>query len=138
MAKKRETAAKATKTLAKTDKSGAMARVPVPDHLLAQFHQLTEGLPAVQHRKTFGSPASYIEGRMFAALHGEDLILKLEPADALIVLNMDDAGLFEPMEGRRMNGWVKVPGSMLQSETELRRWVEKSYEFVKALPPKKK
>ena len=48
----------------------------------------------------FGYPAYFINGNMFAGIHGEKLFLRLSDADmADIMKNCKDVNAFEPMLG---------------------------------------
>lgn len=50
-------------------------------------------------------------GKSLAGAYGPDLVFRLaEPARAE-ALALEGAHMFEPMAGRRMNGWVQVPPS---------------------------
>ena len=74
----------------------------------------------------FGSRGLRTGRKFFAIWWHEQLVLKLPAASAERLIAAGDAQPFDPMEGRRMNGWV-----LLQSGTdwpalshEARTWVE--------------
>jgi hypothetical protein len=64
--------------------------------------------PAVSAGKLFGHPCLKIAGKVFVCEHDGELLAKL-PAERIDELKAQDARDFEPMAGRKMNGWVKVP-----------------------------
>jgi hypothetical protein len=40
------------------------------------------------------------------------------------------------MRGREMDGWLRVSGSAVGTDAELRRWVAHDVEYVRSLPPR--
>ncbi len=94
-------------------------------------------LPGAQSRKTFGYPASFIDGKMFAGLYDDYLILRLSPDDLAAFLKIEGARPFEPMPGRSMGGYAVVPPSILNSAQALTEWTGKAFDYAKSLPAKK-
>lgn len=64
--------------------------------------------PAVVSGKLFGHACLKIGGKVFVCEHDGELLIKLPP-ERLAELKRGRARDFEPMAGRRMNGWIKVP-----------------------------
>ena len=56
----------------------------------------------------FGSKGLRTGTKFFAIWWHEQLVLKLPPAQIEGLVQTGKATLFEPMEGRQMNGWVVV------------------------------
>jgi hypothetical protein len=99
-------------------------------------------IPGVSARKTFGAPAYYIEGKMFACVHGEGVVLKL-PAETLTdVFKRDDVVTFDPGgQGVVMGGWVKINRKDSTGYGEDEALFHEAIEYVAELastPPKKK
>jgi hypothetical protein len=87
--------------------------------------ETVEGGPVTQGTM-FGSKGLRTGTKFFAIWWHEQLVLKL-PADRLQELIASGAGeLFEPMPGRRMNGWVLLHGTEGWDPvvTAARTWVE--------------
>jgi TfoX/Sxy family transcriptional regulator of competence genes len=88
----------------------------------------------VSEKKMFGGLAFLTSGNMTVGVHGDDLIVRIDP-DAM------DAMLAEPgvrpfdMTGRPMRGWILVASEGL-SDDELERWIEQARSYVHTLPPK--
>jgi TfoX/Sxy family transcriptional regulator of competence genes len=60
----------------------------------------------------FGSKGLRTGKKFFAIWWHEQLVLKLPPAQIEQLVTAGNGALFEPMEGRQMNGWVVVaPGT---------------------------
>jgi len=90
-------------------------------------------------RKMFGCPCYFVNNNMFTGVHQESIILRLSPDDrAAIVQEHDEVGNFEPMEGRPMREYMALPETVVEDEVEFQRWIDKSYAFASALPPKAK
>ncbi|MGH2521985.1 MAG: TfoX/Sxy family protein [Anaerolineales bacterium] len=112
---------------------------PAPEALVQVFDKAIQALPDVQPRKMFGYPCAFTRGQMFAGLHQESMILRLEENDRTRFLGQA-AGvrMFEPMPGRPMREYVVVPQAILTSEPGLAQWLKKSFEYAQSLPPKVK
>ena len=81
---------------------------------------------AVSAGTMFGSRGLRTDTKFFAIWWHEQLVLKLPSGRVDELVDAGDAQPFEPMEGRKMNGWV-----VLQPTTdwpalsdEAREWVE--------------
>jgi TfoX/Sxy family transcriptional regulator of competence genes len=86
-------------------------------------------------RKMFGYPAAFANGNLFMALHEENFILRLSKQQ---IARMKGARPFEPVPGRKMKEYVVAPKSLVKNKTALRRWVNRSLEYVLSLPTKTK
>jgi hypothetical protein len=58
----------------------------------------------------FGCAGLRTGRRFFAIRWHEQLVVKLPPVRLAQLVESGDGHPFEPMEGRRMNGWVVLPG----------------------------
>ena len=96
---------------------------------LADFH--------CEQKKMFGCPADFVNGNMFAGVHGEGLFLRL-PVDAQLefMAAHPEVTILEPMPGRRMKEYVVVPGSVLADEPVFLKWLSRSFDYAMSLPPK--
>jgi len=117
--------------------SGAKNRWrPAPAELIARFDEALSSVPDAERRQMFGYPCSFINGQMFAGLHQENMILRLSQEDRAQFLQIDQARPFEPMPGRTMKEYVVVPPSVLDSKSQLSKWLEKASAYARSLPPK--
>src|SRR5712691_3591079 len=104
--------------------------------LIELFSRVAPGAPAEQ-RKMFGYPAAFVDGHMFIGLHQDDFILRL-PEDARAeLLEKKGARVFEPMPGRPMKEYVVAPAALIKDEGALRKWISRSLQYARSLPPKK-
>ena len=100
--------------------------------LVASFLAYTGELE-VEPRKMFGYPCCFLNNNMMTGLHEENWILRLSEEDRESI----DAEGFAPM-GRRMREYIVIPPTTIDDEEALRALLQKSYDFVKTLPPKVK
>ena len=110
---------------------------PASDAWMSAFDQATADVPAVQRRKMFGYPAAFVNGKMAAGLHEVGLVLRLSAEDQKALLAKGGRP-FEPMPGRVMGGFIVAPAAMADRPAELKRWLQRSYEYAGSLPAKKK
>ena len=105
-----------------------------PEALVRTFEGALKDFPMAGRRLTFGSPSAMIDGKMFAGLHNDKMILRLSEQDAAA---MPGGKPFEPMPGRAMRGWVVVAPRILGSPRELNAWMEKAMKWTRGMPAKK-
>jgi hypothetical protein len=56
-----------------------------------------------------GNPGLRLDGRIFAMLVGEDLVVKLDPGLVSRLVGSDGAFAFDAGKGRPMRAWLRVP-----------------------------
>jgi TfoX/Sxy family transcriptional regulator of competence genes len=86
-------------------------------------------------RKMFGGIAFMVGGNMAVGVIGDDLMVRLDPADAEQALNEPHT---RPMDftGRPMKGMIFVDSDCTASERDLTEWVEAGADFAASLPSK--
>ena len=99
--------------------------------------QAAEPFPLVERRKMFGGLALFINGHMFAGVHGHKIVLRLGEVERGKAQAEAGAQPFEPMPGRLMKEYVVVPEPVWSSPEALEEWLRSSVEYVGVLPPKK-
>jgi len=102
------------------------------------FGRIVPDAPGVEKRKMFGYPCSFLNGNMFLGVHGDNIIIRLSAADAAEFRETPGAHTFEPAPGRAMKEYSVVPPALLASASELEAWIQRSLDYVGALPPKEK
>ena len=109
-----------------------------PEELVQFLSQKMENVNC-DYRKMFGYPAYFINGNMFAGIHGEKLFLRLSESDVEEIMNAHlNVTCFEPMPGRAMTGYVVLPKPIYSDEKLFDKWLEKSVKYVSTLPSKQK
>jgi len=88
-------------------------------------------------RKMFGGIAFMIAGNMAVGVIGDDLMVRLDPADAEKAVAEPHV---RPMDftGRPMKGMVFVDAHGTGDEAGLADWVEAGADFAASLPPKQR
>ena len=85
--------------------------------------------------KMFGGIGFTIGGNMAVGVINDDLIVRLDPADAEKALAEDGVREFD-FTGRPMKGWIFVGSERTEEDDGLAEWVEAGAHFAASLPPK--
>lgn len=85
----------------------------------------------------FGGIAFMLAGNMAVGVTGEDLMVRLDPADAERALSEPHT---RPMDftGKPMKNMVYVGPQGTERDEDLAAWVEAGADFASSLPPKAK
>ena len=109
--------------------------VELADRLRDLVEVASEG-EAVTEKKMFGGLAFLVGGHMAVAVSGQGgLMVRVEPAET-------DALLAEPgaspmvMQGRELDGWLRVSADAVADEAALAVWVSRGSAYAGSLPPK--
>jgi TfoX/Sxy family transcriptional regulator of competence genes len=91
--------------------------------------------PAVAEKKMFGGLAFLTDGNMTVGVHGDELIVRLDPHEIEPAVEQVGVRPFT-VGGRTMRGWILVDGEMLDDPV-LDGWLARARDFVATLPPKR-
>ena len=92
--------------------------------------------PGLSEKGMFGGLAFLVHGNMAVSASGQGgLLLRVDPADTEMLVAEEHVGPME-MRGREMNGWLRVADEAVESDDDLRRWVDIGVAYARALPPK--
>ena len=83
----------------------------------------------------FGGIAFMLHGNMCVGVWQTSMIARLGPEEASAALKEPNMVEFD-ITGRPMQGWVVVEAEGIDTDRQLRRWVERAVEFVETLPRK--
>ena len=90
-----------------------------------------------QRRMMFGYPVYFVNNNMFTGTHQHNVFLRLsERSRKEILSENDEVSLFEPVKGRVMKEYVVLPDSILKNNRMLKKWLNRSYDYVSSLPVK--
>ncbi len=109
-----------------------------PVHLMELFDGSLPDDARVERRKMFGYPAGFVNGNMFAGVHQENIVLRLDEAERVAAQREHAARTFEPMPGRPMRDWIVAPARFEADAALLREWVGRAFAFAASLAPKGK
>ena len=109
-----------------------------PEALVKFFDDKVSGI-VCERRKMFGYPCCFIRGNMFIGTFGENIVLRLGPADRERALAAHkDLAVFEPRPGRKMGEYVVVPQRIRDRAAVFDGLLERSVEYARSLPSKQK
>ncbi len=92
-------------------------------------------MPGVVEKKMFGGVAWLVHGNMSVGIHKDQLIVRLDPADAQALLEQDGVRVFD-ITGRPMKGWLMVGPDACGDASSLAVWVDRGVRFARTLPRK--
>ncbi len=101
-----------------------------------RVRELVLGRKGVDELKMFGGVAFTLNGNMFIGVVKNDLVVRFPPEDTGAVMAKPHA---RPMDftKRPMNGWAFVGPAGYKTAKQLASWVERSWSYASAMPPKK-
>jgi TfoX/Sxy family transcriptional regulator of competence genes len=106
------------------------------EELADRLRKVVQDEPALTEKKMFGGLAFLINGNMAVSASSKGgLLLRVDPARTESLLSEPEVGRFE-MRGREMDGWLRVDATVVDSDRELRRWVDIGVAYARSLPPK--
>jgi TfoX/Sxy family transcriptional regulator of competence genes len=103
--------------------------------LAGRVREVLSGTEALAEKKMFGGIAFLLNGNMCCGINGDDLILRLDPAETEDALGRPHVRMFD-MTGRPMKGWLMIAPDGVATDDELRSWVDRGVAFAGSLPPK--
>ena len=86
-------------------------------------------------KKMFGGIAFLLNGNMCCGLHGNEMIVRLDPQQTDKALSERHTRLFD-LTGRPMKGWILVEPKGLATDRQLGKWVGVATKYAASLPPK--
>ena len=92
----------------------------------------------ITRRKMFGYPAAFANGNLFIGLHQDDFIMRLSEKDRARFVAEFGERTFEPMKGRPMREYVRLPEELLGDARKRAAWIRRSLQYAEAITPKPK
>jgi hypothetical protein len=93
-----------------------------------------KGLPFIE-KKMFGGVGYLLHGNMACGVHGEGLIIRVDPDKHAGLLKRPHVKPFD-MTGRPMKGWLVVEAEGYKTSKQLSAWIKEGVGFALTLPPK--
>ena len=103
--------------------------------LAARIQQALSQQKGIAEKKMFGGVAFMLHGNMLVGVWENSLIARLGPEQGDAALGQPHVAPFD-VTGRPMKGWVMVAPEGIDTDDELRGWIERAVEFVATLPRK--
>jgi len=113
-----------------------MAWTKSPQSLIDLFDKSVPSSVTVARRKMFGYPAAFANGNLFIGLHQNDFIMRLSEEDRTRFSARYGERIFEPMKGRQMREYVRLPEELLADARKRAPWIRRSLEYAEGIKPK--
>lgn len=106
------------------------------DEILAErVRSHLAGMPLLVEKKMFGGIGFLLQGNMACGVHGENLIVRVDPQEYETLLARPHVRPFD-MTGKPMRGWIFVLPEGVESQAELAEWIKMGLEYAGSLPGK--
>lgn len=106
------------------------------DDLADRIRRVVQDEPGLSERRMFGGLAFLVNGNMAVSASSRGgLLLRVDPAQTESLVDHEHVRRFE-MRGRAMNGWLHVDVEVLETDDELRQWVNHGLTYTRSLEPK--
>ncbi len=89
----------------------------------------------IVEKKMFGGVGALLNGNMLVGVWKTSLIVRVGPEQYDEVLAEEHVQKFD-ITGREMRGWVLVEADGVESDAQLRAWIDRGLRFVRGLPKK--
>jgi hypothetical protein len=109
--------------------------VAFDEALAARVRDVLGDTDGLHEKRMFGGLAFLLNGNMCCGVHGNDLIVRLDPEQTEEALRQQDVRVFD-LTGRPMKGWVLVAPGGIETDDDLRSWTAKGVAFAGSLPAK--
>jgi TfoX/Sxy family transcriptional regulator of competence genes len=103
------------------------------ESLAVRVRPLVAGVEGVVEKKMFGGLAFLVHGNTSVGVHGNELIVRIDPAQTATALAESGVRRFD-ITGRPMKGWIMIAAETL-SEERLAKWVARGIAYARSLPP---
>jgi TfoX/Sxy family transcriptional regulator of competence genes len=104
--------------------------------LADRIRNLLQAEPSLTSREMFGGIGFMLNGNMICGVIREGMIARVGPQAYDALLAEPGVQVFD-MTGRQMRGWVVVEPQAVESDRQLKTWVERAAAFVRTLPAKR-
>lgn len=106
------------------------------EELANRIREVVRGESGLSEKRMFGGLAFLVHGNMAVSASSQGgLLLRIDPAQAESLVQQQHVRRFE-MRGREMDGWLRVDVQSLETDDELRRWVDHGLTYARSLSPK--
>lgn len=106
------------------------------EDLAVRVRELIGSGPAVTEKRMFGGLAFLVGGHMAVAASGQGgLLVRCDPEESEALVAEDGVERMV-MQGRPMDGWLRVEVDPGAPDDALRRWVDTGVGYARSLPPK--
>jgi TfoX-like protein len=105
------------------------------EDLAARIRRQLGKRAGVVEKRIFGGLAFLVNGNMACGVHGQELIVRLDPLDTDRALQQKHTHIFD-LSGRPMKGWILVRPAGLTRTDALAKWIKTGVTYAGSLPVK--
>lgn len=105
------------------------------DKLAARIRQSLGKRTGLTEKQMFGGIAFLLNGNMCCGVHGDEMILRIDPQETERALRERHTRAFD-LSGRPMKGWILVQSGGLARAEALAKWVNMGVKYAGSLPAK--
>jgi TfoX/Sxy family transcriptional regulator of competence genes len=87
-------------------------------------------------KKMFGGIGFLLNGNMCCGVIGAEMVIRLDPEQTDKALASKYTRIFD-FSGRPMRGWIYVGAQAIETESDLKHWLQIGTKYAGSLPPKK-
>ena len=106
------------------------------EQLAERVRKAVKGQAGLVEKKMFGGIAFLIDGNMSVGIHGDELIVRIDPDETGAALKEPGVRPFD-ISGRPMKGWLLVGGNGIEGSKSLGKWIRRGVDYAASLPKKK-
>jgi TfoX/Sxy family transcriptional regulator of competence genes len=104
--------------------------------LADRIRKVVGGERGLSEKRMFGGLAFLIDEKMAVSASSKGgLLLRIDPTQTVSLVSEPHVRPVE-MRGRAMDGWLRVDAEALETEDDLRHWVNHGVAYARSLPPK--
>src|SRR2546425_7936134 len=103
----------------------------------ARVRKALAGRQGITEKEMFGGIAFLLGGNMCVGIHGDDLIVRIQPPTTEAMLKEPGAKPFDLAGARAMAGWLLVAPAGYRTEATLPTWLPRGVGFAPSLPTKR-
>jgi hypothetical protein len=119
-----------------SDSLGTIGPMAYDEALAGRIRDLIGPDPELTEKRMFGGLAFLLGGHMTAAASRDGgMMLRIDPEHADDLVAVDGVSRMV-MNGREMDGWLRVAEPVIATDEALRTWLAHGVTFVKAMPPR--
>ena len=93
-----------------------------------------ESFPQIEEKRMFGGVGFFVHGN-YAYGASQHLIVRVGPENYAPALAQPHVRVMD-ITGRPMNGWVMVALPAIETDAQLKSWMQQGVDFAAQLPPK--
>lgn len=110
--------------------------MPYDVEVADRIRAVVQDEPGLTERRMFGGLAFLVNGNMAVSASSQGgLLLRVDPVETDVLISEPHVRRFE-MQGRAMDGWLRIGPEALEGDGDLRRWVQHGLGYARSLRPK--